>query len=327
MDMDQLMQFQCLADLRNFTHAAERLSMSQSALSRSIQRLEEELGQPLFERKPRSVDLTDAGQLFQSRAGQILLIVEDCKAEICDDGQSGRVRIAAIPTIAPFFLPDLLRKFSDAFPKANLIVQEDTTDNVMRRCKQGELDVAIVAMPVSARYVEIDELFEEELSLVLPRDHPLVEKKQVRLSDVEHYPFVLLDEAHCLSENITSYCRQRSVQPVAVERASQLAMVQELVALGHGVSMIPEMAKRLDKTKRRIYRSLHGTRPNRTIAAVWNPYHFQSRLLRNSGSTYVAMHKNLSIRIDVQTPLLSLEGTQTLFSLYKNLGNGDEIRS
>ncbi|GAB5405950.1 MAG: LysR family transcriptional regulator [Aureliella sp.] len=280
MDMDQLVHFQCLAELGNFTHAAERLSMSQSALSRSIQRLEDELGQPLFERKPRSVDLTDAGQLFQSRAEQILLILEDCKAEISDDGQSGRIRIAAIPTVAPFFLPNLLRSFSDAYPRANLIVQEDTTDNLMRRCKQGELDVAILALPVPAKYVEIEELFDEELSLVVPKDHALATKKQVRIGDVESYPFVLLDEAHCLTESITTFCRQRSIQPVAIERTSQLVMVQELVSLGHGVSMVPEMAKQLDESDRRVYRSIAGTKPTRTIAAVWNPYRFQSQLLR-----------------------------------------------
>ncbi len=280
MDIDQLRHFLCVAELGNFTRAAERLCLSQPALSRSIQRLEEELGQPLFERKPRAVDLTDAGQLFQSRAEQIVLILEDCKAEISDDGQSGRLRIAAIPTIAPFFLPDLLRSFSDRFPKANLIVQEDTTDQLMKRCKQGELDVAIVALPVATRYVEVEELFSEELSLVLPCEHPLASRRQICITDVEHYPFVLLDEAHCLADNITSFCRQKSIQPVAVERTSQLVMVQELVSLGHGVSMIPEMAKQLDHSKRRIYRSLHGTKPMRTIAAVWNPYRFQSRLLR-----------------------------------------------
>jgi len=280
MDMEQLASFQCLAELKNFTHAAGRLCVSQSTLSRSIQRLEEELGQPLFDRKPRSVELTDVGFLFQKRAEQILLIVEDTKAEICDDGQSGRIRVGAIPTIAPFFLPNFLRQFSDVFPRASLIVQEDTTDSLLKRCKQGELDVAILALPVPTRYVEIENLFEEELYLVMPVTHPLAQKKQIRLADVEHYPFVLLDEAHCLSDNITSFCRQRSIAPVAVERTSQLVMVQELVSLGHGVSMIPEMAKKLDQNEQRMYRSIHGTKPTRTIAAVWNPYRFQSRLLR-----------------------------------------------
>lgn len=280
MDTEQLIHFQCVAELRNFTHASERLGVSQPTLSRSIQRLEEELGQPLFERKPRSVELTDAGALFRSRAEQILLILEDTKAEICDDGQSGRIRIGAIPTIAPYFLPDLLRSFSADYPRAALIVQEDVTDNLMKRCRQGELDVAVLALPVATRYVEVERLFDEELSLVMPPDHPLVKKKRICIADVEHYPFVLLDEAHCLSDSITSFCRQRSIQPVAIERTSQLVMVQELVSLGHGVSMIPHMAKRLDATRRRVYRSLHGGKPKRTVAAVWNPYRFQSRLLR-----------------------------------------------
>jgi LysR family hydrogen peroxide-inducible transcriptional activator len=224
--------------------------------------------------------LTDAGQLFQSRAAQILRIVEDTKAEICDDGKTGRVRVGAIPTVAPFFLPDLLREFSDNHKQATIIVQEDTTDNLLRRCTQGELDVAILALPIPAKYLEVDELMEEELSLVLPPKHSLLKKKHIRLADVREYPFVLLDEAHCLSDNITSFCRSRSVHPVSVERTSQLAMVQELVSLSHGVSMIPEMAKRLDRSNRRVYRSLHGAKPMRTIAAVWNPYRFQSRLLQ-----------------------------------------------
>ncbi len=279
MELDQLRYFLQVAERGNFTRAAESLTISQSALSRSIQKLEDELGQPVFERKTRSVSLTEAGVLLKSRAQQILVILEDTKAEITDDGESGRIRIGAIPTIAPYFLPDLLRKFSSEFPKATLIVQENTTDVLLKSCTQGEIDLAILALPVPSKYLEVEELFEEELLLVLPPNHPLVEKSRIRLSDVEPFPFVLLDEAHCLSENIMTFCRRRSVQPVAVERTSQLTMVQELVSLSHGVSMIPAMASVLDQTDRRIYRSLTGKKPTRTIVVVSNPYRFQSRLL------------------------------------------------
>jgi LysR family hydrogen peroxide-inducible transcriptional activator len=280
MDLDQLRYFLKVAERQNFTRAAEDLAISQPALSRSIQKLEEELGQPVFERRARSLSLTDAGALLQARAQQVLTLLEDTRAEITDDGQSGRVRIGAIPTIAPYFLPDVLRKFSGEFPKATLIVQENTTDALLKSCTQGEIDLAILALPVSARYLEIEELFEEELLLVLPPDHPLTKLERIRLTDVEPYPFVLLDEAHCLSDNIVSFCRQRSFQPVALERTSQLMMVQELVSLSHGVSMIPAMARALDETDRRVYRSLAGRKPTRTIAVVWNPYRFQSRLLQ-----------------------------------------------
>lgn len=116
--------------------------------------------------------------------------------------------------------------------------------------------------------------------LVLSLDHPLVEKEKIRLSDVEPCSFILLDEAHCLSDNIVSFCRERSFQPVAIERTSQLAMVQELVSLSHGVSMTPATARQLDQSDRRVYRSITGRKPTRTVAVVWNPYRFQSRLLK-----------------------------------------------
>ncbi|QDT84045.1 LysR family transcriptional regulator [Gimesia chilikensis] len=280
MEVDQLRYFLRVAERGNFTRAAEELNISQPALSRSIQKLEEELGQPVFERKTRSVALTDAGTLLQSRAQQILALIEDTKAEISDDGRSGQIRIGAIPTIAPFFLPNLLRQFSSEFPAASIIVQEDTTDHLLKRCTQGEIDLAILALPVPAKYLEVEELFQEELLLVLPPDHPLVNKPQIRLNDIKALPFVLLDEAHCLSDNIVSFCRQRSFHPVAVEQTSQLAMVQELVSLSHGISMVPQMARKLDQSDRRVYRSMSGIKPVRKIAMVWNPYRFQSRLLQ-----------------------------------------------
>jgi LysR family hydrogen peroxide-inducible transcriptional activator len=280
MDLDQLKYFQCVAETRSFTEAAGRMNLSQPALSRSIQRLEEEFGQPFFERKPRSVELTDAGLLFQRSAMQILRIVEDTRAEITDDGETGKIRVGAIPTIAPYFLPDLLKQFSDAFPRSQLVVHENTTDELIKCLKQGEVDIAILAEPISEKYVRVEPLFEEELLLLLPSNHRLCEQEQITLRDVEDEPFVMLDEAHCLSENITSFCRQRSIFPVAVERANQLATVQELVSLAHGLSMIPEMTRRIDRSGRRIYRSFAPPRPTRTIVCVTNPYRFQSRLFR-----------------------------------------------
>lgn len=280
MELDQLRYFLRVAERGSFTRAAEDLLISQPALSRSIQRLEEELGQPVFERKARSVSLTDVGTLLQARAREVLSIIDDTKAEISDDGKSGLIRVGAIPTIAPYYLPDVLRRFSEQFPKATVLVQENTTDALLTSCKQGEIDVAVIALPVPARYLEVEELFDEELLLVLPPDHPLMEKDKIHIGDVEPYPFILLDEAHCLADNIISFCRQKSFQPVAVERTSQLVMVQELVSLGHGVSMVPAMASRLDHCDRRVYRSLSGRRPTRTVAVVWNPYRFQSRLLQ-----------------------------------------------
>ncbi len=280
MELDQLRYFLRVAQRGSITKAADELGVSQPALSRSIQKLEEELGQPVIERHPRHVTLTEAGALLQSRAQQIFTILDDTKAEITDDGISGRVRVGAIPTIAPYFLPKLLQQFAAKFSKATVLVQENTTDNLLKSLTQGEIDLAILAIPVPAKYLEVEELFEEELLLVLPPEHPLVAQEKIKIADIEPYPFVLLDEAHCLSDNVVSYCRQRSFHPVAVERTSQLTMVQELVSLSHGISMIPDMARQVDQSDRRVYRSLSGKKPTRKVAFAWNPYRFQSRLVK-----------------------------------------------
>jgi len=277
MELQQIEQFVALARAKNFTRAAKELNLSQSALSRAIQKLEDQLGEPLFERKPREVVLTDLGELFLDRAREILKLVEDTCSALSDAGRHGRIRLGAIPTIAPYFLPRLLRSFSDLHPNISVVVQEDTTENLIRRCSHGEIDLAILAEPIIAKYLETESLFDEELFLVLPAGHALTKSKIITAEEVENYPFVMLNEAHCLSENIESYCRQQSVQPVSVEKISQLATVQELVALGHGVSIIPAMARVLDQSDRRVYRSFTEAPPKRTVAMLWNPYRYQSR--------------------------------------------------
>ncbi|MEZ5384768.1 MAG: LysR family transcriptional regulator [Prosthecobacter sp.] len=275
--LEALEQFVCVARTKNFTRAADELHLSQSALSRAIQKLEEQLGRPLFERKPREVVLTDLGELLLERSKVILQLVDDTFSELSESGRRGRIRLGAIPTIAPYFLPGLLGSFAEKHPDISVIVQEDTTENLIKRCSHGEIDLAILALPIIAKYLEVEPLFDEELLLVVPVGHPLATAKKVAIDAVEGFPFVMLNEAHCLSENISSFCRRKAVQPVTVERTSQLTTVQELVALDHGVSIVPEMARRIDTSDRRVYRSFNGEKPQRTVAMLWNSYRFQSK--------------------------------------------------
>lgn len=278
MELTPLRYFLLAAETENFTRAAEQLLVSQPTLSRAILGLEEELGQPLFEREGRKVTLTDAGRVLEARTRQILSLVDDTKAEITDDGETGRVRVTAIPTIAPYLLPEVLTQFAKVKPAARVIVSEDVTEEALKRLKRGEVDIAVLALPIDETDIDTERLFDEELLAVLPAKHPLLDKKRLTAGELTAEPFILLGEAHCLSDQIVSFCRQKALTPVAVERTSQLATVQELVALGHGVSLVPSMAARADSGKRRVYRRLAGTRPTRAVAMAWNPYRFESRL-------------------------------------------------
>ena len=279
-EFKQLSWFRAVADEKNFTRAAESLGVSQPSLSRAIQKLESQLEQPLFERRPREVVLTETGERFYIRAIQIIDLVDDTFSELSEAGSHGTVRIAVIPTIAPYLLPRLLKTFASANPNVSIIVQEDTTKNILSRCKHGEVDLAILALPISVKYMEVESLFEEELVLVVPNGHELEKKKTIGLKDVQEFPFVMLDQAHCLSDNIASFCQRQSMEPVSIERTSQLATVQELVSLSHGISMVPKMAEAIDNSDRRVYRSFSGEKPMRTIAMLSNPYRFETKWIK-----------------------------------------------
>ncbi len=277
LSLQLLDQFVVLARTKNFTRAAEELHLSQSALSRAIQKLEDQLGQPLFERKPREVVLTELGELLLQRAKHILQLMEDTFSELSEAGRRGRIRLGAIPTIAPYFLPSLLSSFAKKYPDIAVLVQEDTTENLIKRCHHGEIDLAILALPLLAKNLEVEALFDEELLLVVPVGHPLAASKTLPIDAVEGFPFVMLNEAHCLTDNIATFCRRKAVQPVTVERTSQLATVQELVSLNHGVSIVPDMARKIDTSEQRVYRSFTGEKPRRSVAMMWNAQRFQSK--------------------------------------------------
>jgi LysR family hydrogen peroxide-inducible transcriptional activator len=280
-EFDQLRHFLSVVQWESFSKAAEEIGLSQSALSRSVSRLEEQLGRQLLERQPRKVVPSEAGRILETRARELLARIDDIQTELSDDGVHGTIRVGAIPTIAPYFLPTRLRDFQSRFPEAKVVVQEETTAQVIRKVHDGDVDVAIAALPIESKYLEVEELFEEELKLLVSSQDALAKKETVRWSDLEQRTFILMGEAHCLTTNVLSFCHQKNLFPLSIERTSQLAMLQELVSLQHGISLIPEMAVILDSNQQRVYRSLSGTRPTRTVVMVTNPYRYESKLLKS----------------------------------------------
>jgi LysR family hydrogen peroxide-inducible transcriptional activator len=174
----------------------------------------------------------------------------------------------------------VLEAFHREAPRVQLEVVEDVTQVVLRRLQDGEVDVALVALPITSPTLHVEPLFTEELQLALPLRHPLASKSRVTIKDLIDEPFLLLNDSHCLTQNTLSYCERRQFQPLVTSRISQLTTLQELVALGQGVSLIPRMAAKIDTNPTRVYRSLSGEKPTRTIALAWHKQRFQSRIFR-----------------------------------------------
>jgi len=280
MELHQLRYFVAVAQAGNFSRAAERCHVSQPSLSQQIQKLERRLKQPLFHRLGRKAVLTDAGRLLLDRAMAILAGVDDAERRLRsgDEAQGARLAIGAIPTVAPFVLPPTLESFTAKAPHAELIVREDVTALLLPAVIEGELDLALVALPLADSHLEMEELFTEQLLLAVPVGHELARRKRVTVRDLASERFILLSEMHCLAEQVLNFCRAHECQPFIACKSAQITTIQKLIALGQGVSLLPEVSRKGDSDGAIVYRPLSGEQPRRTIGVVWHKHYFHSPL-------------------------------------------------
>jgi LysR family hydrogen peroxide-inducible transcriptional activator len=244
MELHQLRYFLAVARTKNFSRAAEQCHVAQPSLSQQIMKLEDELGERLFERTKREVSLTPAGDLLRVHAERVLQEVE-----LARDGVRefrglvrGRVVLGVLPTVAPYFLPQRLRAFSSRFPEVEVVVHEDTTDQLAAAVLAKEVDLALVSLPVERVGLAAEEFFDEKLLVALPAGHALAKRPRLTFDDLEREAFILMKEGHCLSGQALQFCRINGFAPQISFRSAQIETVLAFVAKGWGVSVVPEMA-------------------------------------------------------------------------------------
>ncbi len=268
MELHQLRYFVSAARSGSVSRAASACRVSQPSLSQQIRRLEEGLGVQLFDRVPRGVVLTDAGRALLPRAERILGEVESARVELIDDVEAGagRFAVGAIPTVAPFLLPKVLASLRDEFDRCEIAVHEDLTQVLLDKVADGTLDAAIVSWPIEDERVEVERVGIERLVIVCPADEPLARTGTMTLAQLRSRPRVSLHEMHCLGQQIAGFCASRGVGAGQVVcHTTQLATVMEMVALGLGVSLVPEMAASADTDPRRCFARLTRLSPTREI--------------------------------------------------------------
>src|ERR1700752_3820163 len=295
MEMHQLRYVVAVARAGNFSRAAEQCHVSQPSLSQQIQKLEEELGERLFDRMKRGAKLTPHGEAFLPRALKILEEVDVAKREASDAHKllRGRVIVGVLPTIAPYLLPAVLVAFAKKFPGVEIIVHEDTTAQLLKLANAYEIDLAVASRPIRDRRMEVKDLFSEELRLALPPRHSLTRKRTVRLADLEKEPFIVMKEGHCLGDQVLNFCERRDLKPTISFRSAQLETIQELVRSGIGISLVPEMAARKKRAGLPEYRSLVSPKPERKIVAIWPKQRPLSRAANELLNQIIANSKEL----------------------------------
>jgi len=271
MEMQQIRYVVAVARTGNFSRAAEQCHVAQPSLSQQIQKLEDELGERLFDRMNREVKLTPHGESFLHRAIRIMEEVDSAKREAGEarDLLRGTLTIGVLPTIAPYVLPEVMAEFVEKFPGVKIVVEEDTTARLLKLLHEYEIDFAVASQPIRGEEMEVRELFSEELLLAVPPGHPLARKRTVTAASLKNERLIVMKDGHCLGDQVLGFCDRRDVKPRISFRSSQIETIQALVASGLGISLIPSMAAREHRKDLPQYRSFQSPKPSRKIVAVW----------------------------------------------------------
>src|SRR5579872_2851944 len=262
-----------VADTRHFGRAAERCFVSQPTLSAQLKKLEDSLGVQLIERQPKRVALTDAGEEIVARARRILEASDEVVtlARSCRDPLAGRLRIAVLPTIGPYLLPQVAWALRKALPRLELQLYEYQTAPLLERLQAGALDLGLVALPVDLVGLESRELYEEAFNVALPAQHRLAKRASIRIEELKDESLLLLEEGHCLRDQALEVCKRVGVHEKQDFRATSLETLRQMVATGAGVTLLPELASKgaYGNARGVTIRPFTRPAPTRQVGGVW----------------------------------------------------------
>jgi len=265
-----LRYFEALAQQGHFGRAAEVCAISQPALSLQIKELEELLGAQLVERGARQIRLTPLGEVFAERARDILRGMDELGdlARASQTPLAGRLRIGVIPTVAPYLLPVVIRDLTAQFPRLDLRPREAVTQRLIEDLAEGRLDTAIVALPISEPSLAEQAMFDEEFVLV--RSLADANKPVPNADMLREMRLLLLEEGHCFRDQAISYCKITNSLPRELMEGSSLSTLVQMVGVGIGVTLIPEMAVAIETRSAAVsVVRLTEPRPSRRIGMVW----------------------------------------------------------
>lgn len=271
-----LVQLEYLVSLdthRNFVLAAEKCFVTQPTLSMQIQKLEEHLGVKLFDRSKQpvvptelGVEIIDQARTILKESGKLKEIIAERKGEI-----SGELKLGIIPTVAPYLLPQVISNFMNKYPGVQLIIWEYTTEQIIQQLKSGLLDCGILSTPIDDRSLNETPLFYEGFVIYISESNQLLKKKQVKAADINPEEVWLLNEGHCMRNQVLNICqRKKASKGKQFEyNTGSIETLKRMVDLNDGLTILPELAIS-DLTEEQLTRIRHfkSPEPTREISIV-----------------------------------------------------------
>ncbi|WP_082672981.1 cidABC operon transcriptional activator CidR [Paenibacillus senegalimassiliensis] len=255
MDIRQMQYLIEVARLGSFTKAAQALYITQPTISKTVKAMEEELGVVLFDRVGKKIELTDAGQIIVSQAQQIVTSFQNLMAELDDlrNMKKGHIRIGLPPMVGSSFFPKVIGEFHQRYPEITIQLFEDGAKKVEQGVASGALDVGVAVLPTVEEELSYFPFVEEKLNLVVHPTHPLAEQASADLAELAQDGFVLFREDFTLHDRIISECAKAGFQPHVIYESSQWDLISEMVAVGLGITLLPEtICREIDDDNVRI---------------------------------------------------------------------------
>lgn len=297
MNVRALQYFVKLADLRHFSKAAEACFVSQPTLSTQIRKLEEELGVQLVERAPRKVMLTPVGAEIAERARGVLNEIEQIRvvARRNTNPAEGTLRLGIFPTLAPYLLPHVIPSIRKKFPKLKLQLSEEKTDDILKMLHRGELDAALLALPIDDDGMRVAPLFKEPFVLAVPEDHPLAQMKSVTTEDLRGSELLLLEEGHCMRDHALEVCALAGASERVDFHATSMETLRQMVAADVGITLMPLLSVKppIAETGNVVIIPFESPAPNRTIAMVWRNTSALSEFFESLAKAFGTLPKGL----------------------------------
>lgn len=281
MTLTELRYIVAVARERHFGRAAEACFVSQPTLSVAVKKLEDELGVTLFERGASEISITPVGQDIVSQAQRVLEQASTIKelAKHGKDPLAGPLRLGVIYSIAPYLLPLLVPRVIKAAPGMPLILEENFTFRLLEMLKNGEIDVALLALPFAESGLMMQPLYDEPFMVALPAGHAWEKRKSIPASDLKKETMLLLGSGHCLRDQVLQVCpelmRFSSSSAEGIQKTfegSSLETIRHMVASGVGLTVLPASAISEGGVRKKdliVYKPFAAPVPDRRIALVW----------------------------------------------------------
>lgn len=276
MELRQLRYLLTVADEANFTRAADKLFISQSALSQQIQALEQDVGTVLVNRSRRGITLTDAGQILYHHAQRVIHEIEEAVITINEmNGLTrGELSIGVVQTVNDYLMPSVVTDFTARYPSVKLSIAELSADDIELGLESAQLNVGIGFTPPTNTAVQAQPLFDESLVLVVRDDHPLAGQASIPVNELDNLPMIMLSQSFCTRRLWEDNARLAGAQPHITLELNTVSSILSAVLKTGMATILPHLTLIEARSSKLVEVQLTDPRPSREVGVLWHSNHY-----------------------------------------------------